>query len=262
MMIFFQRAVVAVLAGVVSVASSADVVDPHLEEAREIFNWVSGSTDGWVTPKQDVRREIPGDITSPLGVYATKRIEAGELIVRIPWDNIIQSDNPNEDGQMCCGTVRAVAREMKLGNRSKYAPYAIYLNNEADSQIPSAWSDAGKQLLVDVLGFGLPPDDPVHWITDDWYRRCKGDPSDKLAEKAALLVVQRSDDSIMIPAYDAYNHRNGNWTNTKTTIEEGKYHETIATKTIEPGQQILISYNQCENCEGRKYGYGTAGTKS
>ncbi|KAG7368315.1 spermidine synthase [Nitzschia inconspicua] len=238
-------------------AEEIPLVDTHLEEAREIFNWISGSTEGWITPKQDVRREVPGDFNSPLGVYATKRIEKGEVIARIPWDNIIKSDIPNEDGQLCCGTVTAIAREMKLGNRSKYAPYAVYLNGEADSQIPSAWSEPGKALLKEVLGDGLPPDDPDDWI-NDWVRRCKGDPSDKIARKAALLVVQRSDDSIMIPAYDAYNHRNGNWTNTKTILEEGKYHLTTATKRIEPGQQIMISYNQCEQCPGRKFGYGTA----
>lgn len=241
-------------------ATADVVVDTHLDEARDIFNWISGSTDGYVTPKQEVLRAIPGDITSPLGVYATKRIEAGEVIVRVPWANIIESDIPNEDGQLCCGTVRAVAKEMKLGNRSKFAPYAMYLNHEADSQIPSAWSDAGKLLLKEVVGLSLPPENPVEWITEDWYKRCNGDPADKLSEKAASLVVQRSDDSIMIPAYDAYNHRNGNWTNTRTVMKEGLYHETTAMNTIEEGEQIHISYNQCDHCPGREYGYGTAGT--
>jgi hypothetical protein len=259
----FQCVALALFAFVVASAAADDVPviveDKHLDEAREIFNWISGSTDGWVTPKQEIRRIIPGDITSPLGVFASKRIEEGEIIVRIPWENIIKSDNPDENGQLCCGTVQAVTREMKLGSRSKYAPYAIYLNGEPESQIPSAWSEKGKKLLKDILGVGLPPDYPVDWITDDWYRRCKGDPNDKIAQKAVLLVVQRADDAIMIPAYDAYNHRNGNWTNTKTVIKKRNYHETTASKTIEAGDQILISYNHCEHCSGRKFGYGTAG---
>jgi hypothetical protein len=241
-------------------AKEGQVRDKHLQEAREIFNWVSGSTDGFVTPKQDLRRADPEDINSPLGVYAIKRIEKGEVVVRIPWDTIIKSDDPTEEGQLCCGTVRSVAREMRLGNASKYAPYAMYLNNEPDDQIPSAWSNAAQDLFLEVLGNNnIPPEDPISWLTDDWRRRCNGNLDDKIAAKAALLVVQRADDAIMIPAYDAYNHRNGNWTNTKTIIEEGRYHETTATRTIEEGEQIMISYNMCEECPGRRHGYGTAG---
>jgi hypothetical protein len=43
-------------------------------------------------------------------------------------------------------------------------------------------------------------------------------------------------------------------------MKEGKYHETTATKTIEEGEEILISYNLCEECHGRRHWYGTAGT--
>jgi hypothetical protein len=179
------------------------IYDEHLEQAREIFNWIAGSTGGYVTPKQGVRRAVPGDVTTPLGVYATKRIEAGELVTKIPWENIIKSDDPDEEGQMCCGTVRSVAREMKLGNASKYAPYAIYLKSEPPNQIPSSWSKASQDLLLEVVRHNLiPPEDPLKWITEEWLGRCKGDPNDKVGIEAALLVVQRADDSIMVPAYD------------------------------------------------------------
>jgi hypothetical protein len=73
------------------------------------------------------------------------------------------------------------------------------------------------------------------------------------------MIIQRSDDAIMIPAYDAYNHRNGKWQNTKTKIVHGEFHETRASKTIEPGEQILLSYNFCDECDGRAHRYGTAG---
>jgi hypothetical protein len=236
-----------------------EVSDIHLEEARAIFDWMSGSTDGWVTPKQELRRAIPGDPTSPLGVFAVKRIEKGEVVVRIPWDTLIKSDDPDEEGQLCCGTVRSVAREMRLGNESKFGPYAVYLNNEPDNQIPSGWSKNGKLLLQHVLSKdAIPPQDSVDWL-DKWYDNCDGDPEDKIAAKAALLVVQRSDDSIMIPAYDAYNHRNGNWTNTHTDIQWGRRHVTTAIRDIEVGDEIYISYNMCPNCGGRRFHYGTAG---
>lgn len=240
-----------------TVASAETVsIDQHVKEAREIFDWVAGTTGGWVTPKQELRRGDDGFI----GVYATKRIEEDEVLVRIPWENLIKSDDPDEAGQMCCGTIRAVAREMKLGAESRYGPYAVYLNHESEGQIPSAWSEPGKKLFLDITkDETLPPEEPVHWLTNDYWTRCQGDPSDLIGNKAALLVVQRSDDSLMIPAYDAYNHRNGNWTNTETTIEFGDYHETKATRAIEAGEQIYITYNQCKECHGRRVGYGTAG---
>jgi hypothetical protein len=230
--------------------------DTHLEEAKAIFDWVSGTRNGWVTPKQELRRGDDGFI----GVYAKKRIEKGEILVRIPWENIIKSDDPNEEGQLCCGTVEAVAREMKLGESSRYGPYAVYLNHESDGQIPTGWSTEGQNLLLEVMDHdAIPPEEPTDWLRNDWWRRCRGDPKDEISNKAALLVVQRSDDSIMIPAYDAYNHRNGKWTNTETNIEWGEYHETKATRAIEAGEQIYITYNQCNNCFGRQIGYGTAG---
>lgn len=54
-----------------------------------------------------------------------------------------------------------------------------------------------------------------------------------------------------------FNHRNGNWTNTETVVEEGIQHVTVATRDIRKGEQIYISYNMCEGCSGRTHEYGT-----
>jgi hypothetical protein len=234
------------------------IEDTHLEEARAILEWVSGTEGGFVSPKQDVRRLIPGDLSTPLIVYAKERIDVGEKIMRVPWSTLITSDDPEDGGQLPCGTVRSVAREMRLGEKSRYAPYVTYLHGEPDNQIPSGWSTPAQKLLRDIVGNNkIPPTNPTDWIKR-WKKRCRGDTNDKIATKAALLVIQRSDDAIMIPAYDAYNHRNGNWTNTRTVEEEGVAHETTVIKTIEPGGEIFISYNFCAECGGRKNFYGTA----
>jgi hypothetical protein len=257
---YFKLLIVSFLAAIV-VASDQKIVDRHLDEAKAIFEWVSESEDGYITPKLEVRRAIKEDPQSFMGVYAKEEIESGEPIVRIPWSVIITSDDPDDEGlQMSCGTVRSLAREMRLGSESKYAPYVMYLHGEADAQIPSTWSNAAQDLLLDVLdGASIPPRDSVDWIESQWLGRCEGDPNDVFGIKAALMVIQRADDAIMIPAYDNLNHRNGNWTNTNTEIDVGHYHTTTATKNIEPGEQIYISYNMCEECGGRAHGYGTAG---
>jgi hypothetical protein len=248
------------LAGTILLLSAVvqAVDDPHLEGARAIFEWVAASEGGIVSSKQEVRRAVPGDINTPLIVAATERIEAGEIMVRVPWDNIIKPENPDDDGQLPCSTATALAREMKLGKNSKYAPYVEYLNGESATGIPSVWSPAARELFELVVGKkDIPPDRATTWITKNWYGRCKGDPNDEIAKKAALMVIQRSDDEIMIPAYDAYNHRNGNWTSTDTKIKIGHYHETTATRTIEAGEEIFLSYNLCRHCGGRRHDYGT-----
>jgi SET domain len=248
------------LLGSLTVLIRADetVSDPHREGAQAIFDWVAASKGSFVNPKQEIRRAVPGDLSTPLIVAAKERIEAGEIVVRVPWDNLIKPDNPDDDGQLPCSTATALAREMKLGKDSKYAPYVEYLNGESDTQIPSTWSKPAQKLFLQVLGKNeIPPNRATNWLSKHWYKKCGGDPEDKISTKAALMVIQRSDDEIMIPAYDSYNHRNGNWTSTDTSIKIGKYHETVATRTIEAGEEIYLSYNLCKHCGGRKLDYGT-----
>jgi hypothetical protein len=229
-----------------------------------ILEWVHNAEGGYYSPKQEFRYANPGDPTSVGGIFAKQRIVKGETVCKVPWERMIKSDDPTEEGQLCCGTANAVAREMRKGEISDYAPYVAYLNAQREDQLPSAWSKKGKALLQEILGgmgeaTSIPPTEPTEWLEIDWYTRCRADPSDTLAAKAALLVVQRSDDYLMIPAYDFYNHRNGKWLNTQTVSVEGKHHITKATRTIEPGEQLYISYNRCNECEGRDFGYGTAG---
>jgi hypothetical protein len=230
-----------------------------------VLEWVHNAEGGFYNPKQDFRYETPGDPTSVAGIFANERIEKGETLCKVPWQRLLKSEDDSteyEYGQSRCGS--AVAREMRKAENSEYAPYATYLNAQSEGQLPSAWSEKGKALLQEILGGTplepiLPPDDATEWLDTDWYTRCSGDPSNKLATKAALLVIQRSDDGLMIPAYDFYNHRNGKWLNIETEIVEGTHHISKALKTIEKGEQLYISYNMCKECTGRSFGYGTAG---
>jgi hypothetical protein len=81
-----------------------------------------------------------------------------------------------------------------------------------------------------------------------------------MANQAALLVVQRSDDYIMVPGYDLYNHRNGKWHNTHIQWDRDQPHITKASRNIRKGEQIYNSYNFCAECVGRATRYGAAGT--
>ena len=227
-----------------------------------IFDWIHNSEGGFYSPKQTFRRDEKTGLAA--GVFAKERIEKNEVLLTVPWDLILRSDNPEEEGQMFCGTVAAVAREMRLGDESKFAPYANYLNSQGNDQLPSSWTPAGQELLRSIVGGEveepeIPPTEPTEWLSYDWNYRCDGKSRDAVSAKAAMLVVQRSDDHIMIPAYDMYNHRNGKWFNTRTDTELEVNHVTKATRVIEAGEQIYVSYDQCEECSGREIGYGTGG---
>jgi hypothetical protein len=236
--------------------SVATTVDKHLDQAKAVFEWVAGSDGGVVNNKLEVRRAIPGDVTSPLGVYATDRIEPNEVLIYVPWDIIIKSHRPKDDygDQLPCRLVKRLAHELRLGNESKYAPYINYLNDEPPNQIPSSWTE-GAQRLLRVVTDGIPFD----WVQSS--KRCREhlDVDDEFVTKAIFLILQRSDDGLMVGGYDFCNHRNGNWTNTKTEYEFFMYHRTISEKAIEAGQQIYLTYNMCAECHGRYYNYGTAG---
>jgi len=266
-------------------ADVAVVEDPHLESVREIFEWVDSAEDGFVTSKQSVSRMVPNDVNTPLIVHATEDIAKGELLVQTPWSHILHSETEEFDDRVgwYCGTAWKLASEMKLGRESFYAPYAVYLNEEPDGQLPPQYSVAGKKLLHQIVGTDqevagrspafdrkdamdqtLLPERFTSSLNSGWFGSCGADRSDVVANKAAALVVQRADDHILIPAYDAYNHRNNDkhngveYMNARTVTTENEHHRTYALRDIRKGEQIFISYNMCEQCGGRiDWGFGT-----
>jgi len=114
----------------------------------------------------------------------------------------------------------------------------------------------GDMQLVNVL----PPLDPIGWIEHEWYGDCNGS-HDPAAEYAALLVVQRAWDDILIPIYDMMSHRNGHWLNTESNeggVHSGEPVRVQASRDIKAGEQIYTSYNMCEDCAARVETYGTS----
>jgi spermidine synthase len=196
----------------------------------------------------------------------------------------------HEDVPVNCALVRLLASEMRLGDRSAYAPYVSYLNSLPRSKVPAAWSASGQRLLLEVLGHAkddeegdnddkeqapvLPPEDPLHGVKTDWHHRCGGSASSALEEAAYYMVKQRSWDDLMVPVFDMMSHRNGRWTNTdnmpflgvddddEDKPEDERASITIkvfANRTIRKGEEIYTSYNMCQDCVGRLESlYGTA----
>lgn len=174
-----------------------------------VCDWVNNAPGGFYTPKQKFRYQNPNDPSSLLGVFAEAPIQKGELLVRVPWDYLLKSPNSDVPMQMDCEMIKEVAKEMRLGNDSDYAPYINYLNNQRDGQLPSDWSEEGQNLLLEILGADdndaervqLYPTGSVTW-KNIWLEQCDGDLDDKIGWRAAMMALLRADDEIMIPGYD------------------------------------------------------------
>jgi spermidine synthase/S-adenosylmethionine/arginine decarboxylase-like enzyme len=265
---------------------AADLTSDHNKEDDEplpvkLTKWLDSVDGGYFNDKQEVRPVNDGSDGSDLfyGIFAKEFIAKGDLLSEIPWEYIITdietdtslSRNDFADAVLKCGTARNLAKEMKqvqtLGkyikdpnSASKFGPYIQYLLDQSTGIIPSDWSFKGKTMFQDILGGRrqtVPPQYATTWLDEDWLDDCRGDPNDDLGAKAAMIVVSRADDDLLVPVYDMYNHRNGKWYNSHMTVTRGVKYEVIARKDIQAGEQIYNSYNMCENCGGRKDGYGT-----
>lgn len=221
-----------------------------------VVEWVRDNGGYW-NPKQEFRRVVPGDTSTPFGVFATSTIEEDELIASVPWKCIMTAGTDEWETYMHCNTTRFIIDEMRKGDDSFFSPYTAYLLSAPPVNIPSMWSDPAKLLLRKIIGKKqLPPKRATLWMTKYWKEECDGS-DDPFEIQAAMQLVSRGDDDTLTPVYDMYNHRNGKWLNTKPKMIEEKRHEMYASQTIEKGDQIFLSYNLCADCFNRHYNFGT-----
>lgn len=255
--------------------------DILLSHSKTLISWLV-SNSGYMHPSLKMRRLDESDPTSMFGVFTESELKEGTLLFSIP-DDIILHSTDNELQQLDCGLVRVLVEELKKKDESEFAPYINYLlDTQPPGQLPSGWSDAGKEMLMKALGdenFNisdarirydhdqtfklkntLPPSNAISWLEIGWYKECDGE-RDDLSQYAALLVLQRSWDDILIPIYDMVSHRNGIWFNTKSDdrgVHKGNFVYVYANRDIFAEEQIYGSYNMCEDCSGRVTTYGTA----
>jgi len=224
----------------------------HDESVAELVDYFTTRKGVYYSPKQQIRYE-----KGMMGVFATQRIEKGELLCSVPWHATINAGRPIDyPSHLVCDTVRNLVREMKLGDESEFGPYVKYLLNQRHGQLPSAWSKPAKELLRRVLDDVLPPFEATDLLTGDWHDACGG-ADNALENNAAMLVIQRAEDDLMVPVYDFYNHRNGDYLNTVNHRRSQTSFDVTAARGIEVGEQIYISYNMCSNCGNRADTFGT-----
>ena len=108
---------------------------------NDLISWVR-SKGGSFSDKIEIRRVNPEDPTSYMGVFVREPIEAKESLFVIPRDCFIhvfdtaetqQTNNEADDisyetyNADLCKLANKLMNEMKLGEKSEYAPYVAYL---------------------------------------------------------------------------------------------------------------------------------------
>lgn len=264
------------------VADDSNVIDLDKQHSESLINWLETS-GGYFHPALEMRRIDPENPSSHFGMFANHDIKNNTRLIQVPYKMTINADwNPHYEGPespMTCETVWNLIAQIKKGKESFHYPYVHYLQDtQPPGIIPSAWSHEGKRLLHKVLtgtykypgslaqeeedkipeGFiELPPDEPLVW-QNEWVESCGGN-DDPLEQYAALALINRGWDDIMIPLIDMQSHRNGKYTNTRhNALHEGNDPILYASRDIKAGEEINTSYNQCgHDCGGRTDIYGT-----
>eukprot|EP00588_Corethron_pennatum_P010730 CAMPEP_0194280678 /NCGR_PEP_ID=MMETSP0169-20130528/18302_1 /TAXON_ID=218684 /ORGANISM="Corethron pennatum, Strain L29A3" /LENGTH=371 /DNA_ID=CAMNT_0039025485 /DNA_START=21 /DNA_END=1136 /DNA_ORIENTATION=+ len=242
-----------------------------VNHVESIIEWVRGK-GGFFNPNIEIRRVDRSDPTSRYGMFANGNLEHKERLFHIPReclvtessgdDDAFDEEEEEEDFPLNCRTARNLIEEMRESDASARTPFVNYLLAEPWSHLPSSWSVGGKKTLGNMLKkytkTPLPPQNFDMWTNYYWRQQCKGS-TDPFEENAALIVVQRSWDDVLIPVYDMLSHRNGKYLNTE---DANVHHSTKpikvrASRAIEAGEEIYTSYNMCKDCGNRHETYGT-----
>lgn len=239
---------------ILSVGARAYVID-------DMITWVQ-SAGGSFSDKLEIRRMDPEDAFSPYGVYAKEYIEAKESLMIIPHEcyiaihdaeNIDIEDWEEPYHNNLCNLAQKLMTEMKLGEKSQYAPYIAYLQTQKRGQLPVNWSEDGKEVLKQFYPEGH---QVVNWIDQHFKQKeCIGD--DPFEEHMVEMTVQRCFDEALIPIWDMVNHDNGRINTENDSMHEKDGLKVRASKDIEAGEQIYASYDKCVDCMEMQYLVGT-----
>ena len=193
----------AVLAlGGLGLAAAAAALSPEEHLSAQI-DWIRAK-GGYYSSKIEYRNLVRGDPHSPLGMFLGANVDEGEVLMVIPKECVLTS------GEDTCATVRRLAKERQLGEKSAFHPYVRYVfDPRHDGDLPSEWSDEGIALLEAIAGEELFEDSFSRNVRGLTYEGECGLRDAPALEKAAYRhVLRRSWDDKMVPVYDMVNHRN------------------------------------------------------
>eukprot|EP00978_Attheya_sp_CCMP212_P004865 scaffold10680_cov64-Attheya_sp.AAC.9 len=206
-----------------------------MESPNELIEWIQSQSGAFFNNKQEICIQDPLDPTYGTGIFASELIEKGEILCKIPENHMIQPDNDydhNDSNVPNCSTVWALIHEMELGlvvrswkpgQMQDFALFVKYI--------------VGKILMT---GSRLTLCKHIH-------EECKegGSKDNPLYNHMVMKVVQQSEDELMIPFYDMYNHRNGHWLTMRQTFHDDDSLEISARHTVQAAD-ILTNYGFVE----------------
>jgi hypothetical protein len=235
-------------AAAVSGDDASNAMDAHVQD---MVAWLRNQ-GGHFNEKLQIRRADPSDPTSYYGVFATESIQSMEPLMNIPASSMIRTNIPpdyfSSEGEeaVLCDLTHVLLKELKLGEKSHFAPFVKYLLGQERGQIPATWTEPAKELLREVAY----RNDLTDWIQTDFEQECIG-PGNAFEQQALAMVIQRGWDSVLIPIYDMVNHvSNPEKLNTdNNSVYRADGLNVWASRAIEPGEEILASYDNCNDCD-------------
>lgn len=224
----------------------------------DLIEWIRSHPEGDIHQSVRVGRERPGDPTSIIGLFVAndaKPIEKGDIIAQIPWDHLIHPGGKYKKFKFfSCRSIYNLAKELRLGDKSKRAPYVRYLLSQPRGIMPGEWTKPGQAFLARVLGDGDLPPYEDSWRTHfraEWINKCEGNEDDDMEAAAYWLAASRDEDTLMVPIYDMANHSNDpdklNTLSYKPDAAGGVF-KFVASRAIRPGEEIYNCYNRCNQC--------------
>jgi hypothetical protein len=248
-------------AAAISADAASDAMDAHVQD---MVAWLRDQ-GGSFNEKLQIRRADPSDPTSYFGVFATESIPSMESLMSVPASSMIRSIQQEyhtweEEYDVLCDLTHVLLKELKLGEKSYFAPYVKYLLGQERGQIPATWTEPGKELLREVFDPSAAKIRMTDWIEmyfehEDWCIEA----GNAFEQQALAMVVQRGWDCVLIPIYDMLNHVNDveklNTDNNSVYSTEGL--RVWASKTIEAGEELFLTYDNCSDCQGNPADWGT-----
>lgn len=238
------------------------------QRAQELVGFLKSFPNGHFNDKLEIRKSNNG----VLGLFALEDIRANELLLQIPPESKIRIPPLKDYWRRKCYLARKLVDEMNLGDESSFAPYMKYLKvTEPELRlVPSNWSQEGKNLLSSMLLLdereadikdyttqGLPPDEAISMHDDPKCTLINGD-SDE-GKLAYAIAMRYAYDFVMIPIYDMINHSN----DPKKINVNAPFTQKMdimkvkALKDIPKGQELLLSFDRCRDCEDDERDVGT-----
>jgi hypothetical protein len=251
-------------AAAVSVDTASNAMDAHVQD---MVAWLRNQ-GGHFNEKLQIRRADPSDPTSYFGVFATESIQSMEPLMSVPASSMIRGGaiqppvykSWKEEEAVLCDLTHVLMKELKLGEKSHFAPFVKYLLGQERDQIPATWTEPAKELLREVASPFAEGRQLTDWIEMSFEREGCIEPGSAFERQALAMVVQRGWDSVLIPIYDMMNHMNDpekiNTDNNSVYSAKGLH--VWASKTIEPGEELFLTYDNCSDCATNPEEAGTA----